>query len=98
MTVGRIWTACNWAVMSFVLGSVGQYQYCQYRRQAEREGMLRAVEVLNKKEVERRAREARREQIKAERRKTKDAEQDAHLSALKEAEAKKSGSGGWKWW
>lgn len=53
------------------------------------------VEVLNNKELERKARDARREQAKAERRKAKDEEQDAQLAALKTNEDRKSG---WKWW
>ncbi|QIX00579.1 hypothetical protein AMS68_006096 [Peltaster fructicola] len=94
----RVWLACNWAVGSFIAGSMVQYQYCQYRRHAEKEGMLRAVEVINRKEIERKAREARRDQVKSERRKAKDEEQDSQLTALKEAETKKEGRSSWKWW
>lgn len=58
--------------------------------------MLRAIEVINRKEVERKAREARREQVREERRKAKDEEQDSQLAALKDTDAKSKSS--WKLW
>ncbi|SMY28653.1 unnamed protein product [Zymoseptoria tritici ST99CH_1A5] len=79
-----VFKACNWAVGGFVVSSGGQYQYCLYRRQAEKEGMTRAMEILNRKEMEKKAREQRKEQLRKERRETKDQEQDAKLAALKE--------------
>lgn len=92
-----VWNACSWAVGSFCLGAPVMYQYCMYKRQAEKEGMLRAVEILNKKDVERKAREARKEKAREERRAAKDVEQDAQLAALK---AKTDGGGGGErpWW
>jgi cytochrome c oxidase assembly protein subunit 20 len=73
------------------------YQYCGYKRHAEKEGMMRAVEILNAKEMERRVREERKEKARAERRLAKEAEQDAQLAALNKA---KSGDGRpwWKVW
>jgi len=81
-----------------VFGSVGMYQYCQYRRQMEKEGMTRAMEILNKKDMEKRAREARREKMKEERRKAKDQEQDVQLAALAEAKEANGGKSWWKPW
>lgn len=56
---------------------------------------MRAVEILNQKEMEKRAREARREKAREERRVAKEQEQDAQLAALKDAA---NGGGGKPWW
>lgn len=72
------------------------YQYCHYKRQAEKEGMMRAVEILNKKEVEKKAREARKEKAREERRAKQEGEQDAKFAALKEAEV--GGGSSKPWW
>ncbi|KAL2151113.1 hypothetical protein VTH82DRAFT_6211 [Thermothelomyces myriococcoides] len=37
--------AANWAVGAGVLGAIGQYEYCQFRRRQEREKVKRVVEV-----------------------------------------------------
>lgn len=97
----RIWTACNWAVGAWVFGSVGMYQYCQYKRQMEKEGMTRAMEILSRKDMEKKAKEARREKVREDRRKAKESEQDAQFAALAEAKDAKDGSGsgsGKSWW
>ncbi|KAK2030112.1 cytochrome oxidase biogenesis protein, Cox20 subunit [Colletotrichum zoysiae] len=54
--------AANWAVASFVAGSAGQYEYCQYLRRQERIKMKRTVEVYQETMVEKRRREL--EQLK----------------------------------
>ncbi|KAH9828438.1 cytochrome c oxidase protein 20, mitochondrial-like [Teratosphaeria destructans] len=92
--VATVASACNWAVVSFMGVSVASYQYCLYRRQAEKEGMLRAVEILNAKEMEKKAREARKEKLRSERRLAKEQEQDAQFAALQESK----GGGGKPWW
>ena len=74
------------------------YQYCMHRRQAEKDGMLRAMEILNKKDVDKKAREARKEQVREDRRKAKEEEQDAQFAALKDAQALKAGNEGKSWW
>ena len=43
--------ACNWASGSFVGVSIVAYNYCQRRRALEKEGIRRAVEVLDKKQA-----------------------------------------------
>ncbi|KAK3071435.1 hypothetical protein LTR53_008640 [Teratosphaeriaceae sp. CCFEE 6253] len=90
-----VWNACSWAVASTLLASSGMYQYCYYRRHAEKEGMLRVVEIMQRKEVERKAREQRkgREKVKEERREAKDVEIDGRLAALKEKRAVADGGG-----
>lgn len=74
------------------------YQYCNHQRQREKEGMMRAVEILNKKDNEKRAREARKERMREDRRKAKDEEQDAQFAALKDAQALKHEGSGKPWW
>jgi len=74
------------------------YQYCHYKRQAEKEGMMRAVEILNKKEVERKARDSRKEKAREERRLAKDKEQDSQLAKLNEAQQSSSGKSWWRVW
>lgn len=43
--------ACNWASGSFVGISLVAYQLCQRRRAIEKDGIRRAVEVLDKKQA-----------------------------------------------
>lgn len=81
-----------------MFGSVGMYQYCQYKRQMEKEGMTRAMEILSRKDMEKKAREARKEKAREERRKNKDQEQDAQFAALAEAKQSKEGDNGKSWW
>lgn len=73
------------------------YQYCLYKRQAEKEGMMRAVEILNKKDVEKRAREARKEKAREERRREKEGELEGRFEALKDKDGA-GGGGGKPWW
>jgi cytochrome c oxidase assembly protein subunit 20 len=75
------------------------YQWCLYRRQAEKDGMMRAVEILNKKEIEKRAREAQKEKAREERRRRKEEEQDKQFAALREKHDAAAGSQNAKpWW
>ena len=60
--------------------------------------MMRAVEILNKKEVDRKARESRKEKVREERRLAKDKEQDSQLAALSQKQAGDSGKPWWKVW
>jgi cytochrome c oxidase assembly protein subunit 20 len=39
-------------VGSFVLFSIANYEYCQYKRQLEKAGMKRAVEIIAQKKSE----------------------------------------------
>lgn len=79
------------------------YQYCQYRRTAEKEGMMRAVEILNKKEVEKKAREAYKESQRQKRREEKEHELNEQYAKLREEKDAKTDGGGiskpwWKVW
>ena len=47
-----VWKTCNWAVGSFIFGSLSMYEYCQRKRFLEMQGMKRAVEVIDRKRAE----------------------------------------------
>ncbi|KAG6013955.1 hypothetical protein E4U54_006073 [Claviceps lovelessii] len=65
---GNAVKAANWAVGTFILGSMVSYEYCQYLRRAERIQMKRHIEVVteNKREMARKAAEERKEQARIE--------------------------------
>jgi cytochrome c oxidase assembly protein subunit 20 len=88
-----IWSACSWAVASTCMVSGVMYQWCLYRRQMEKEGMMKAVEILNKNQMEKKAREEARERQKEERRKLKDQELEGTYAKLRESQA-----GSKPWW
>lgn len=85
-----MWQACNFAVIGMVVAAPVAYQYCMYQRQAEKEGMTRVMEIMNRKEMEKKAREQRKEKMREERRDAKDKEQDEKLKAMN--------GGGKPWW
>lgn len=45
--------ACNWAAGTFAGASLVTYEVCQYRRYREKAGMQRAVEIIDRRKVER---------------------------------------------
>lgn len=83
--------AANWAVGTGVLGAIGQYEYCQFRRRQEKEKVKRVVEVYSKVQAEAKAKEVAAEGEEA--RKRAEAERRA-------AEAKTKGGvlGRLKFW
>lgn len=79
--------AANWAVGTFVFASLGNFEFCQYKRTLERSYMKRAVEIIDQKKVQKEAAaKARRE----ERRRLKE-----EADKVAEEAAKKST---WKFW
>ncbi|KAL7272627.1 hypothetical protein RUND412_004553 [Rhizina undulata] len=44
--------AANWAAGTFAGASLVVYEYCQYRRSKEKEGMKRAVEIIDRRKAE----------------------------------------------
>lgn len=70
--------AANWAVGAFAAGSVASYEYCQYRRRAERAKMKRIVEVYDHKHAEMRHKEE-----EAKRRKQQEEEEAARIASQK---------------
>ena len=56
-----VWKCSNYAVFTWLVFSCGSYQYCQYFRSIERDGMRQARELMEKKRATIEAkREARR--------------------------------------
>ncbi|KAI5806290.1 hypothetical protein EDC01DRAFT_626374 [Geopyxis carbonaria] len=49
---GGVPKACNWAVASFVTSSLISYEFFQYRRNKEKEGVRRAMEIIERKRLE----------------------------------------------
>ena len=47
-----MWSVYNWTIGTFCLGSAGMYEFCQRRRKLEMAGMARAVEIVERKKVE----------------------------------------------
>ncbi|MCJ1454680.1 hypothetical protein MMC28_005033 [Mycoblastus sanguinarius] len=64
-----VWKTCNWAVGSFVFGSFLMYEFCQRKRLLERQGLKRAVEVIDRKKTEK---QMKAEEARAARRKAKE--------------------------
>ncbi|KAI0599743.1 hypothetical protein F4775DRAFT_107875 [Biscogniauxia sp. FL1348] len=62
----RIPKAANWAFGSFLLGSIIQWEYCQAQRMKERAAMARVVEVIDRKQAEKKAKMAEALRIKEE--------------------------------
>jgi cytochrome c oxidase assembly protein subunit 20 len=62
--------ACNVAVFTWAIVGCGSYQYCQYRRHKEKEGMQMARDLMEQKratiEAKKEARRKAREQQEAE--------------------------------
>ncbi|KAI9756431.1 MAG: hypothetical protein M4579_003853 [Chaenotheca gracillima] len=79
--------ASNWAVGTFCISSFVAYEFCQFKRQREVEGMKRAVEIIDRKKIE------REEQTRQAEAATKKAKEEEDRRAAQEA-AKRS----WKFW
>ncbi|KAL9095506.1 MAG: hypothetical protein Q9165_002377 [Trypethelium subeluteriae] len=99
LAIGAVWAilgapvrkSTNWAAGAFCAISFFSYEYCQFRRGMEKDGMRRAVQVMDEKRADR---EAKMKAAREERRKAKE-EADR-----KEEESKKSWKSwnGWKFW
>lgn len=59
------------------------YQYCQYQRLAEKEGMKRAIEIIDRKGLERKQKEARMERARELRRQRKEEEDNQAYAKLR---------------
>ncbi|KAL6721070.1 hypothetical protein ACLMJK_000170 [Lecanora helva] len=66
---GSILSSSNWAVGSFIFGSALMYEFCQRRRSLEKQGMKRAVEVIEQTKAEK---QQKMEEARAARRKAKE--------------------------
>ncbi|KAF2738254.1 hypothetical protein EJ04DRAFT_409012, partial [Polyplosphaeria fusca] len=81
-----VWTACTYAWFSWIGASVLSYEYCQYWRSKEKEGIRQMRELMEKKKVKVEARREERRRLKEER--------DRLEEERKEAERRKS----WSYW
>ncbi|KAF2838495.1 hypothetical protein M501DRAFT_1004228 [Patellaria atrata CBS 101060] len=54
----KTWNACNWAVGTYLFASFTAYQWCQFERKKAREGMRKAVEIVDRRRKEREIRAA----------------------------------------
>ena len=84
-----MWRSMSWAVGSFCFSSAGMFEFCQRRRTLERQGMVRAAEIIDRKRLEK---ERRAEKNRAERRRKREEEEK-----MKEEEDKRKKSG-WSLW
>eukprot|EP00053_Salpingoeca_punica_P006955 m.64573 g.64573 ORF g.64573 m.64573 type:complete len:116 (+) comp13932_c0_seq7:316-663(+) len=48
----HIASACNYAVGTFLLTTVGSFEYCRYQRTVRREKIKQTLEILNERERE----------------------------------------------
>ncbi|KAK4997329.1 hypothetical protein LTR66_003231 [Elasticomyces elasticus] len=94
MSIAR---ASNWAAGTFCIGAMGMYQYCLYQRQYEKEGMKRAVEIINRKDLDKKQREAKMERARELRRQKKE-EQDRLAEEQSREEERKRNRSWWKVW
>ena len=92
-----VFSACNWAVGAFCFTSFGVYQYCTYQRNTEREGMKRAMEIMDRKAIERKQKEARVERARELRRQKREVE-DQERFAKARADVEGGAAGGKSWW
>ena len=53
----RIPKAANWAIGAFLLGSAVRFETCQADRRRERAAVARAVEIIDRKQAEKKERE-----------------------------------------
>jgi len=79
----------SWAMGSFCFASAGMFEFCQRRRTLERQGMVRAAEIIDRKRLEK---EKQAEKIRAERRRKREDEE------RKKEEEEKSKKIGWSLW
>ncbi|KAI0813708.1 hypothetical protein GGR55DRAFT_676642 [Xylaria sp. FL0064] len=79
---GRASKAANWAFGAFLLGSIVQWEYCQAQRRKERAAMARVVEVIDRKQAEKKAQAAEAARLKREAEQEK-AQQQAQKSWYK---------------
>lgn len=100
---GGVLRSCNWAVGGFCVAATGAYAWCQRQRRTEINGMRQAMEIIDRRAVEKRQREQRLERARELRRQKKEVEDQEIFAKLREEkEAGKSqsqqGKAWWKVW
>lgn len=92
MGIAPVYKACSWAVGTWAAASIGLYNYCLYKRQAEKQGMIRAMQILDTKRLEKQAREERKAALREERRIAKEKELELQYQATSD---KQGGGRAW---
>ncbi|KAF2086250.1 hypothetical protein K490DRAFT_66798 [Saccharata proteae CBS 121410] len=82
--------ACNWGVTMFCFSAAGTYEFLKRKLALEKEGMGRAVEIMDRKREEKRK---QKEAMIAARRKAKEEADRLEEQRMKEEEARKR-----SWW
>lgn len=72
--------------------TAGNYEFCLYRRRLERAHMKRAVEIIDRKKVQ------KEEQARVKREERRRLKEEADKRAEEEGKRAKSWAGGWKFW
>ncbi|MCJ1432534.1 hypothetical protein MMC27_001891 [Xylographa pallens] len=72
---------------SFCFSSAGMWEFCQRRRTLERQGMLRAAEIIDRKRLEK---ERQAEKIRAERRRRREEEENKKEEGEKNKKSSRS--------
>ncbi|KAK7729019.1 hypothetical protein SLS57_002251 [Botryosphaeria dothidea] len=80
----------NWAAGVFMFTSFASYEFCKQKRRLEREGMARAVEIMDRKREDKKN---KRQEIIEARRKAKE-----EADRLEEEQMKASQKSWWKFW
>ena len=61
-----VWKASNYAVFTWLVVGCGSFQYCQYMRSKEKDGMRQARELMEKKRATIEAKKEARRRMKVE--------------------------------
>jgi len=89
--LGPVWTSSSYGVGGFCFGSFAAHEVCKSNMKKERDGMKRAVEIMDRKKLEK---EKQKEEMRAARRRTKEKE-DARREA---EERRRKERPWWKVW
>lgn len=82
LCVAPVPKAANWAAGTFAGASLVTYEFCQYRRSREKVGMQRAIEIIDRRKVEREEQiKERRERAQERARKELDKQAAAEVAA-----------------
>jgi len=89
--LGPVWTSSSYGVGGFCFGSFAAHEVCKSNMKKERDGMKRAVEIMDRKKLEK---EKQKEEMRAARRRAKE-EEDARKEA---EERRRKERPWWKVW
>lgn len=82
--------SCNWATGVFIFTSIASYEFCKQKRKLEKDGMTRAVEIMDRKREEKKI---KRQELIAARRKEKE-----EADRLEEQRLNNAQKSWWKVW